>query len=175
MAETEEAVQRFLEGEKEAFSQIVCRWEGRIFNLAWRMLGNREDAQDVVQETFLSAFKSIRNLRDPRSFPTWLYQIGLNHCRARRRSRTSDISLDDSAFDQTIKELKAVPAGAELRHGRDSLETRDIIRKALTGLSEHHSPQGVSGAQSGRNGGCDGMPPFHCQITLVSRPSRSSP
>lgn len=138
MAETEEAVQRFLEGEKEAFNQIVSCWEGRIFNLAWRMLGNREDAQDVVQETFLSAFKSIRNLRDPRSFPTWLYQIGLNHCRARRRSRTSDISLDDSAFDQTIRELKAVPAGAESRHGRDSLETREIIRKALTGLSEHH-------------------------------------
>ncbi len=138
MAETEEAVQRFLEGEKEAFDQIVRRWEVKVYNLAWRMLGNREDAQDVVQETFLSALKSIKDLRDPRSFSTWLYRIALNHCRARHRSRKPDLSLDDSAFEPTGRERKLVPAPPATREGLDALETRDIIRKALTGLSEHH-------------------------------------
>ncbi len=137
MAETEEAVQRFLEGEEEAFGQIVRRWEGRVYNFAWRMLGNREDAQDVVQETFLSVFKSIRNLRDPRSFSRWLYQITLNHCRARRRSRAPDFSLDDTS-DQTGRELELFPAALESPYGRDSFETLDIIRKAMAGLSEDH-------------------------------------
>ena len=103
MTETEEAVRRFLNGEEEAFSRIVRHWERKIYNLAWRMVGNREDAQDIVQETFLSVFKSIRGLRDPGSFSTWLYQITLNHCRARRRSRSFDLSLNDPGSDESRK------------------------------------------------------------------------
>ena len=135
MIETEEAVRRFLEGEEEAFGPIVRRWEKKIFSLAWRMVGNREDAQDIVQETFLSVFKSIRSLRDPGSFSTWLYQIALNHCRARRRrSPGAQLSLNGSRVDQTEEgaPFSEIPA---LERG-DSLETRDIILKALSGLSE---------------------------------------
>jgi RNA polymerase sigma-70 factor (ECF subfamily) len=138
MIETEEAVRRFLEGEEEAFSRIVRRWENKVYNIAWRMLGNREDAQDVVQETFLSVFKSIRKLREPRSFSTWLYQIALNHCRARRRARPSDVSLDGPIFDETGDEKSLghdLPAGQQ---ARDSLETIDLILKSMIGLSDDH-------------------------------------
>ncbi len=137
MIETEEAVRRFLKGEEEAFSLIVRRWERKIYNLAWRMVGNREDAQDIVQETFFSVFKSIRGLRDPGSFSTWVYQITLNHCRARRRSRNSSIYLNDAGSDQTGDEksfLSTIPA----ENRGDALETLDIIQKALAGLSEDH-------------------------------------
>ena len=115
MVETEEAIQRFLEGEEQAFDHIVRRWEKKVYNLAWRMLGNREDAQDVVQETFLSVFKSIGNLRDPRSFSTWLYQITLNHCRIRQRSRFSRLILYGSLSDKigeggvSFPEIPAAP------------------------------------------------------------------
>ena len=133
MAETEESVLRFLEGDEEAFRQIVQRWQTKVYNLAWRFLGNREDAQDIVQETFFSVFKSIGTLREPRSFSTWLYRITLNHCRARWRSQTSDLSLDDPILGtaETQRELA-------LGHGtaQDSLETADLIRKALMGLSD---------------------------------------
>jgi len=138
MGETEEAIQRFLEGNQEAFEQIVRRWERKVYNLAWRMLGNREDAQDIVQETFFSIFKSLRTLRDPGSFPTWLYQIALNHCRIRYRSRSSDLIPYSPASDKIQDEgalLSDVPAS---RHHRDSLEDVDLIRKALLGLSEEH-------------------------------------
>ena len=137
MIETEEAVQRFLAGEEEAFSRIVRRGERKIYNLAWRMVGNREDAQDIVQETFLSVFRSIGDLRDPGSFSTWLYRITLNHCRARRRSRNPNLSLDNSGSGQTIDEgplVSAIPA----EDRGDRLETLDIIRKALSGLSDDH-------------------------------------
>jgi RNA polymerase sigma-70 factor, ECF subfamily len=139
MAETEEAVRRFISGEEEAFSQIVGQWERRIYNFAWRMLYNREDAQDVVQETFLSVFKSIRSLRAPGSFPTWLYQITLNHCRARRRSRNSDLPLDgSSAEDQAGDKNILLPVAPLAGKPRDRLETIDLIQKALAGISEDH-------------------------------------
>jgi RNA polymerase sigma-70 factor, ECF subfamily len=138
MAETEEAVQRFLRGEEEAFSRIVHSWERRIYNLAWRMLNNREDAQDIVQETFLSVFKSIRNLRTPESFSTWLYQIALNHCRARRRSRNLDVSLDDPATDQAGDNKLLLPVAPSAGKTRDPLEAIDLIQKSLAGLSEDH-------------------------------------
>ena len=135
MTQAEDAVRRFLEGDEEAFSHLVRQWEGRVYNLAWRFLGNREDAQDIVQETFLSVFKSIRHLRDPRSFPTWLFRIALNHCRAHWRGHTPDVSLDGAAEGEDGSYMEpAVP----VRDGRDTLETADLIRKALMGISDLH-------------------------------------
>lgn len=137
MMETGDAVRRFLNGEEEAFGRLVKLWERKIYNLAWRMTGNREDAQDVVQETFLSVFKSIGGLRDPNRFATWLYQIALNHCRARRRIRSIDLSLDEPVSGEAgkPKELsETIPA--EVRG--DALETLDILQKALAGLNEDH-------------------------------------
>jgi RNA polymerase sigma-70 factor (ECF subfamily) len=131
-------IRRFLEGDEQAFTEIVRQWETKVFNLAWRYTGNREDAQDVVQETFLSVFKSAKNLRDPNSFSTWLYRITLNHCRSRWRRRTPELSLDDPLTgreDGGNEITGSVVAGCA---PRDSLETRDLIRKALMGLSEEH-------------------------------------
>jgi RNA polymerase sigma-70 factor, ECF subfamily len=135
MAEIEEAVQCFISGEEAAFGRIVHHWERRIYNLAWRMLNNREDAQDVVQETFLSVFKSIRDLRAPGSFSTWLYQITLNHCRARRRSRNMDVSSGGPSTDQVVNESQ-FPIAPSAEETQKRLETIDLIQKALTGLSE---------------------------------------
>ncbi len=138
MAETEEAVRRFLEGEEEAFNRIVQRWERKVYNLAWRMLGNREDAQDVAQETFLSIFKSLKSLRDPGRFSTWLYQITLNHCRARWKSRATMMTSGDS-ISVTAGEEGENPSSVPSAPAKgDSLEAMDLIRKALAGLSEDH-------------------------------------
>ncbi len=131
-------IRRFLDGDEGAFADLVKQWETKVFNLAWRYLGNREDAQDVAQETFLSVFKSAKNLRDPASFPTWLYRIALNHCHSSWRRRSPDLSLEDSlpVDDEGGKRLTlSTRAGSE---NRDPLETRDLIRKALMGLSEEH-------------------------------------
>jgi RNA polymerase sigma-70 factor (ECF subfamily) len=138
MVETEEAVRRFLKGEDEAFNWIVHHWEGKIYNLALRMLGSREDAQDIVQETFLSVFRSIRSLREPGSFSTWIYAITLNHCRARRKFRSSSLLAQDFVHDRaegSAERLNEIPA---TKNGSESLEALDIIRKALADVSEDH-------------------------------------
>ena len=138
MQDSEDAVRRFLKGEQEAFTWLVRQWEGRVFNLALRFLGNREDAQDLVQDTFLSVFRSLKTLRDPKSFPTWLYRIALNHCRGRWRSRSEDLSLDDPDQAEGGDRDGAGRSGVASVPAKDSLETVDLIRKALLGLSEDH-------------------------------------
>ncbi len=139
MVQSEEAVRRFLDGDREAFELIVSLWEKKVYNFAWRFLGNREDAQDVVQETFLSVFRSIRTLREPRSFATWLYRIALNHCRARWRSQSPDLSLEDLAPGSADGSEKGMAAEEiACRQECDTLEAVDLIRKALSGLSEDH-------------------------------------
>ncbi len=131
-------IRRFLDGDHEAFTELVREWESRIFNLAWRYLGNREDAQDVVQETFLSVFKSARNLRDPDSFSTWIYRITLNHCKTKWRRRSADLPLDGPLQGNEDGEGEITLAMRTGREPKDALETRDLIRKALMGLSEEH-------------------------------------
>ena len=131
-------IRRFLEGDEQAFTEIVRQWESKIFNLAWRYMGNREDAQDIVQETFLSVFKSAKSLRDPNSFSTWLYRITLNHCRSRWRRRTPEVSIDDLPAGREDGESRVVESAAASCAPHDALETRDLIRKALMGLSEEH-------------------------------------
>jgi RNA polymerase sigma-70 factor, ECF subfamily len=138
MAHDEEAVLRFLKGDDDAFDLIVRQWEKKIYNLAWRFVGNREDAQDVVQETFFSVYRSIRTLREPKSFSTWLYRIALNHCRARWRSQVYDLSLDDSISVNSENKEDKTRLQVIGNNKSDSLETVDIIRKALMGISEDH-------------------------------------
>jgi RNA polymerase sigma-70 factor (ECF subfamily) len=136
--EADQVIRRFLNGDQDAFTELVRQWEAKVFNLAWRYLGNREDAQDVVQETFLSVFKSAKSLRDPDSFPTWLYRITLNHCRSRWRRKSPELSLDDPLPGGESGEGELTLSMTAGRDQRDTVETRDLIRKALMGLSEDH-------------------------------------
>ena len=131
-------IRRFLKGDDQAFTDLVRHWETKVYNIAWRYLGNREDAQDVVQETFLSVFKSAKSLRDPDSFSTWLYRITLNHCRSRWRRRSPEVSLDDPLQGSENGEEELTLSMTMGSSQRDSVETRDLIRKALMGLSEEH-------------------------------------
>ncbi len=86
----EELVARSLGGDVESFNQLVIRWERPIFALAYRVIGREEDARDVVQETFLRAFRSIGGFRGQAKFSSWIYRIALNLCRdwIRKQKRT---------------------------------------------------------------------------------------
>ena len=138
MMDVDESIRRFLKGDEEAFTWLVREWEGRVFNFSWRILGNREDAQDAVQDTFVSVFRNLGKLRDHKSFPTWLYRIALNHCRARWRSRTPEVQMEETTGDAEANEARGQAPGHAPDDAGRLLETRDLIRKALLGLSEEH-------------------------------------
>ena len=87
-------------GDEKAFGKIVLTYQRKVYNIAYRMLGNREEAKDLAQEVFLSVFESIQNLREDVKLEPWLTQITLNHCRNRwkylmRRKYFQSDSLDD--------------------------------------------------------------------------------
>ncbi len=101
----EELVARSRSGDVESFNQLITRWERPIYALAYRVIGQEEDARDVTQETFLRAFRGIGAFKGQAKFSSWLYRIALNLCRdwIRRRRRTplalvpEDMELEDLA------------------------------------------------------------------------------
>lgn len=95
-----EVIENCKAGDERAFAEVVLHSQKKVFNIAYRMLGNLEEAKDLAQEVFISVFDSIKDLREEIRFDAWLTQITLNHCRNRwkylkRRQYFNSDSLDD--------------------------------------------------------------------------------
>lgn len=95
-----EVIESCKAGDEKAFAEIVLHRQKKVFNIAYRMLGNLEEAKDLAQEVFVSVFSSIKDLKEEIKFDAWLTQITLNHCRNRlkylkRRQYFNSDSLDD--------------------------------------------------------------------------------
>ena len=79
-ASDDDLVRRVQDGREEAFAELMRRHERRVYNLAYRMLGNVEEARDAAQETFLSCFRNLAKFRGDAAFSTWLHRIASNVC-----------------------------------------------------------------------------------------------
>jgi RNA polymerase sigma-70 factor (ECF subfamily) len=89
-------VQRTLAGDPQAFGELVQRYERDVFNLAYRMLNDRGEAEDAAQEAFLRAYANLDRYDVTRSFKTWVLSITSNHCIDRlRRRRLTWLSLEE--------------------------------------------------------------------------------
>jgi RNA polymerase sigma-70 factor (ECF subfamily) len=130
-------VDRCRRGETEAFSVLVRKYQKKMLNIAFRMIGDYEEACDVVQEAFLACYRAIGKFRGEARFSTWLCGIVLNRTRtflkqkANRRQREG-ISIDDSEGLKT--DLVSLDESAEQRLERQELEIR--IQKCL-GTLDH--------------------------------------
>jgi RNA polymerase sigma-70 factor (ECF subfamily) len=82
------------------FDELVATYEKKIFNVVYRVLGDYEEAADLTQETFISAYKSFDRFRGDAKIYTWLYQIAINHCRNRLRQRGRARALHIESLDQ---------------------------------------------------------------------------
>ena len=86
--------------DERAFTRLVREYQTPVFNLVYRMLGQREEALDVSQEVFVTVFKAIDGFRSESKLSTWIYRIAVNHCRNRlkylsRRGRDRHDVIDD--------------------------------------------------------------------------------
>jgi RNA polymerase sigma-70 factor (ECF subfamily) len=100
MEETDAAaVARAKAGDKDGFRSLVERHSRSVFRLAYRLTGNEQDAEDVVQETFLRAYKQLENFESRASFGTWLYRIAANYSldliRSRKRHQDHRQQVDE--------------------------------------------------------------------------------
>jgi RNA polymerase sigma-70 factor (ECF subfamily) len=130
----EQIVERALAGDADAFGEIVKRWERRIFALAYGILGREEDARDATQETFISAFRSLRNFRGDAKVSSWLHRIAVNQCitKQRRAKVRGEMPLDDEndsdgmSFFASAQESPAVEA--------EQKQQTLIVRRAINAL-----------------------------------------
>ena len=142
-----ECVRRVQQGDTDSFEVLVRRHEKAIFNLVYRLLGNYDEAAEVAQEVFLSAFKSIHQFRGEANFSTWLYRIGLNHASTRRKSLHSSqqrhIPLDgteviaDGNVDP-VKNLEHKEIQQRVQQALNSLDPEDariILLRDLQDIS----------------------------------------
>ena len=95
-AEDRTLIQQAVRGNARAFELLMRRHEGRMYSLASRMCGNREDAQDCVQDAMLRIYRALSRFKGESSFSTWVYRITMNACldELRRRRQHAGVSLD---------------------------------------------------------------------------------
>lgn len=93
-----EIIERVKAGEARIYEVLVRRYQGKLYALAWRMLHNRADVEDAVQEAFVKAYRSLKRFRGEARFSTWLYRIAVNHIlnklRKQKKMRRVDLDLD---------------------------------------------------------------------------------
>jgi len=130
------AVERARSGDSDAFRQLVEQHSRAVFRLAFRMTGNEEDAEDVVQETFLRAYKQLDKYEARSSFSTWLYRIASNYSLdlIRMRKRHEDKRERGTAEDRDI--LQSIPVDSP---GPDRImygtQVQERVNEALNELS----------------------------------------
>ena len=133
-----ELVQRAKAGDNAAFSQLVSAYEGKIYNLALRYLGNPEDAMDASQEVFLRMFRFLSGFQEDSSFSTWLYRLASNACvdllrKEGRHQAAAGPSLND---EEVVLEI---PDEAPTPHAlAEQAELKEQIEAGLAALPEEY-------------------------------------
>ncbi|MFZ1977559.1 MAG: RNA polymerase sigma factor [Bacteroidota bacterium] len=98
-----------LEGNVSKYSYFIEKYKGMAFSIAYRIAGNREDAEEIVQDSFLKAFRSLDKFRKDSKFSTWLYRIVVNSSLSRTRNKkleSSSIDADDTA-DSIVENVES--------------------------------------------------------------------
>ena len=120
-------VRRTLDGDARAFTELVDRHAAACLRFAARMLGDRSEAEDVAQETFLRAFKALESYDERLSFRTWLFSILINRCRtmmSQRMRRERRVVFDNDALERSSVEA-----------AQSSMELREELNHAIAALS----------------------------------------
>jgi RNA polymerase sigma-70 factor (ECF subfamily) len=130
----EQLVEQAVNENSEAFGEIVKRWERKIFALCFGMLGREDEARDAAQETFIAAYRNLKNFRGEAKVSSWLHRIAVNQClTTKRRAKTRSESFLD---DETNAEEKVFVAPARLSPARttEHNERLKVIRQAVSSL-----------------------------------------
>ena len=132
----EELVQPAAQGDEMAFAQLVALHEKRVYALALRITGNQEDAADVAQEAFLSAWRGLPNFRGEAGFSTWLYRLtsnaAIDYLRKNKRQR-AEASLNDGELGLDAPDPAPTP-----QERAEAQSLREAVRWGMGELSQEH-------------------------------------
>lgn len=99
-----ELIYRINNGDEKAFNDLIERYQNRVYNTAFRILGNHEDARDLAQESFIKIYKNLKNFQGKSSFSTWIYRITTNLCLDELRKRKRKPEIQEENFQNIYKE-----------------------------------------------------------------------
>ena len=157
----QELAARARAGDQDAFEQLVLDNQNKVYSLAVRLVGDREEAADLAQEAFLKAWQSLSSFQGESSFSTWLYRLTTNLCidhlrRQKRRQETAPaVSLDDEEAgwaepadweQDPHRRLEASERGRALARGLEQLpehQRRPLMLRELSGLSYQEIAQAL--------------------------------
>jgi len=142
-ARQSELVERMQAGDETAFEQVVRQHGPRMLAAARRLLANEQDAQDALQDAFLSAFKSISQFKGQAQLGTWLHRIAVNAAlmRLRSKGRKAETSIDDllPRFKSDGHAVQATPAWTvALDTAVQDRETRRVVRQSIDQLPDNY-------------------------------------
>lgn len=142
-ASESDLLRKIQRGDPQAFDEFVNLYGDRIYGFGLRMCGEREDARDIVQETFIKAFESLKTLKEPKALKSWLYRVASNACLMKRRKGKfepkKELSLEDLMPANAESAAFEVPDDGESPD--DSVarnETRRAVREAIRSLPPHY-------------------------------------
>ncbi len=136
----DDLIRATLGGDEEAFRELVERYKGRAFGVAVGIVGNRDDALDVVQESFVKAYFKLKEFRFGSNFYTWFYRLLVNQAidRWRKSSRSGEVLLDESRLSEDVPLPDSFVHTATPEEILANRELGEVIRRAVAALPEHH-------------------------------------
>lgn len=126
-----------LNGRRDAFGELVSRYQTRLYNAAIRLIDHPDDAADVVQDTFLNAYQSLHTFKGESEFFTWLYRIAFNTAISLKRKRRTTLCLDQGGSDAKVEvddPSDYVKPGVALERS----EQEKQLQEGLSRLSHEH-------------------------------------
>jgi RNA polymerase sigma-70 factor, ECF subfamily len=139
----EELVRRFNNGDREAFSDLVRRFQDRIYSLCLRWMHEPAIAEEVAQDVFIAVFKSLHGFRGEAKFSTWIFRVATNHCKNRRiyqqrrqKDRHEPLEGRGTDDDAPVRQHADEGPGTDRRIQRSEAER--LLHQALEKLDENH-------------------------------------
>lgn len=142
MSELERSLLRRLRDRDErAFKELIDDHRDRVFNITYRMLGNRAEAEDVAQEVFITVFKHIESFREESKFSTWLYRVTVNTCKNRIKYLARRHDRDRDELDETSQQANGAVNGAPVRAAQPdkalaSAQMEQLLQEAIAALDD---------------------------------------
>ena len=127
-----------LEGRTEAFGELVHRHQDRLYNTVYRLLDNAEDARDVVQDAFLSAYQSLDSFKGDSLFFTWLYRIAVNTAFSLKRKQRATLSIYRGGAESSGHEPHDPSRESQPDHALEVADEERRVQQALNRLSPEH-------------------------------------
>jgi len=137
-ADDQRLIAECLQGRTSAFGELVHRYQDRLFNTVYRLLGNAEDAQDVVQDAFIHAYQSLNSFKGDSLFFTWLYRIAVNTAISWKRKQRMVLRLQLDREDGGNLEPQDVSQGHQPSRALEQAEEEQRIQAALNRVSPEH-------------------------------------